>query len=168
MRRECRQRLPRHRLQTKPQVSDPGMHHSTCVTHLPWCISGSLTRGGGENVPGIPGECATCNFTYLVNSWVSVHTVHLLGRIGTLIAGQPTILPPRTMRHRPCISTSHTGKHAFLCGVGLRIHHEWPPGYLRRCHRRRGICYSRKYPTRGKENLQIGEFLQLKCIANYI
>ena len=50
--------FPRHRLQRKPLVNDPGMHHGTCVTHVPWCISGSLTRGGGENVPGIPGACA--------------------------------------------------------------------------------------------------------------
>ena len=63
MRRECRKRSPRHRLQRKPLVSDPGMHHGTCVTHVPWCMSGSLTRGGGEN---IPGACTTRNFTYLV------------------------------------------------------------------------------------------------------
>ena len=65
MRRECRERFPRHRLQRKPLVTDPGMHHGTCLTHVPWCNSGSLTRGGGENVPGIPGACATHNFTYL-------------------------------------------------------------------------------------------------------
>ena len=65
MHRECRERFPRHRLQRKPLVSDPGMHHGTCVTHVPWCISGSQTLGGGENVPGIPGACATRNFTYL-------------------------------------------------------------------------------------------------------
>ena len=64
--RECWERFPRHRLQRKPLVSDPGMHHGTCVTHVPWCMSGSLTRGGGENVPGIPGACATSNFAYLV------------------------------------------------------------------------------------------------------
>ena len=58
--------LAHHRLQRKPLVSDPSMHHGTCVTHVPWCMSGSLTRGGGENVPGIPGACATRNFTYLV------------------------------------------------------------------------------------------------------
>ena len=46
------------RFQSKPLVSDPGMHHGTCVTHVPWCMSGSLTCGGGENVPGIPGACA--------------------------------------------------------------------------------------------------------------
>ena len=66
MRRKCLERFPHHRLQRKPLVSDPGMYHGTCVTHVPWCMPGSLTCGGGENVPGIPGACATCNFTYLV------------------------------------------------------------------------------------------------------
>ena len=42
------------------------MRHGTCVTQVPWCISGSLTRGGGDNVPGISGACATHNFTYLI------------------------------------------------------------------------------------------------------
>ena len=28
-----------------PRVSDPDLHHSTCVTHVPWCMSGSLTCG---------------------------------------------------------------------------------------------------------------------------
>ena len=63
--RECRERFPRHRLQRKPLVSDPDIHHGTCVTHVSWCMSGSLTRGGGENVPGIPGACATRSFTHL-------------------------------------------------------------------------------------------------------
>ena len=65
MRRECRERFPRHRFQRKRLVSDPGIHHGTCDTHMPWCMLGSLTGGGGENVPGIPGACATRNFTYL-------------------------------------------------------------------------------------------------------
>ena len=52
---------PRHRFQRKPLVSD----HGTCVTHVPWCMLGLLTFGGGENVPGIPGACANRNFTYL-------------------------------------------------------------------------------------------------------
>ena len=52
-------------------VSDPDMHHGTCVTHVPWCMPGPLTSGFlwsrlRENVPGIPGACATGNFTYLV------------------------------------------------------------------------------------------------------
>ena len=62
---ECREHFHRHRLQRKPLVGDPDMHHGTCVTHVPWCMSGSLTRDDGENVPGIPGACATRNFAYL-------------------------------------------------------------------------------------------------------
>ena len=76
MRRECRDRFPHHRLQRKPLIRDPGMHHGTCVTHVPCCMSGSLTCRGRKNVPGIPGACATRNFPYLVKcTWLkgSVH-----------------------------------------------------------------------------------------------
>ena len=55
--------FPAHRLQRKSLVSHSGMHHGTCVTHVPWCMSVSLTRSGGETIPGV---CATPNFTYLV------------------------------------------------------------------------------------------------------
>ena len=82
MRRECRERFSRHRFQRKPLVSDPSIHHGTCVTHVPWCMLGLLTRGGGENIPGIPGACATRNFTYLARGpsiWLS-KTVRVLGR----------------------------------------------------------------------------------------
>ena len=73
MRPECRESFPHHRLQRKPLVSDPGMQHGTCITHVPWCMLGSLTRGDRENAPGIPGACATCNFTYLSRCpWPSV------------------------------------------------------------------------------------------------
>ena len=43
--------FPRRRLQRKPLVSDPAMHHVTCVTHVPWCMSGSLDPSGGETFP---------------------------------------------------------------------------------------------------------------------
>ena len=71
IRRECPGRFPRHRLQRKPLVSDPGMHHDTCVMHVPWCMSGSLTSGEGENVHGIPGACATPNFMHLARGPLS-------------------------------------------------------------------------------------------------
>ena len=53
-----------------PRYSDPDMHHGTCVTHVPWSMSGSLTSGFlwsrcRGNFPGIPGACVTHNFTYL-------------------------------------------------------------------------------------------------------
>ena len=65
MHRECRERFPRHRLQRKPLVSDPGMHHNTCAPHVPGCLSGSLSRGAGKSFHGILGACATRNFTCL-------------------------------------------------------------------------------------------------------
>ena len=66
MRRDCRERFPRQRIQRKPLVSDPSMHHGTCVTHVPWCMPGLLYSGGAENVPGIPGACATHNPMYRI------------------------------------------------------------------------------------------------------
>ena len=61
--------FPRRWFQMKPLVSDPGMHHGTCVTHVPWCMSGSLTCGDGENVPGIPGACAPA----ILRIWQEAH-----------------------------------------------------------------------------------------------
>ena len=63
--RECRERFSCYRLQRKLLVSDPAMHRGTCVTRVPWCMSGLLTCGGWENIPGILGACATGNFMYL-------------------------------------------------------------------------------------------------------
>ena len=42
-----------------PRVSHPDMHHGTCVTHMPWCMPGSLTSGfllsrRGETFPAFP------------------------------------------------------------------------------------------------------------------
>ena len=53
------------------QVSDSDMHHDTCVTHVPWCMPGSLTTFplksvSGKNVQGIPVACTNRNFTHLV------------------------------------------------------------------------------------------------------
>ena len=44
MRRECRKCFPRLPLQMKSLVSDPGMHSGTCLTHVPWCMSGKRSR----------------------------------------------------------------------------------------------------------------------------
>ena len=62
---ECRERFPLHWVQRKPLISDPDIQHGTCVTQVPWCTSGSLTRGGEENVPNLPGAYTIRNFTYL-------------------------------------------------------------------------------------------------------
>ena len=45
-----------------PHVSDPDMHHGTCVTHVPWCMPGSLTSGflwnrqQGKTFPAFPAH----------------------------------------------------------------------------------------------------------------
>ena len=39
---------------------------ASCETHVPWCMSGSQTRDGGENAPGIPCACASRDFSHLV------------------------------------------------------------------------------------------------------
>ena len=45
-----------------PQLNDPEMHHGTCVTHVPWCMPGSLTssflcnRRRGKTFPAFPAH----------------------------------------------------------------------------------------------------------------
>ena len=71
--------FPRRWFKRKPLVSDPGMHHGTCVTHVPWCMSGSLICGDGENVPGIPSACAPA----ILRIWQEAHSsVHGWGHPG--------------------------------------------------------------------------------------
>ena len=44
-----------------PRVSDPGMHHGTCVMYVPWCMPGSLTSdfslrsAAGKTFQAFPG-----------------------------------------------------------------------------------------------------------------
>ena len=91
--RWCWERFPHHQLQKIPRVSDAGMHHGMYVPHMPWCMLGSLTRGVRVNVPGIPGACATLNFTYLTrgpcsqltNCWISLVIVFRLIKITTIL-----------------------------------------------------------------------------------
>ena len=71
-------------LTSKKTASSRSRHVSTCVTHVSRCMSGSLTRGGRENVPGIPGACATRNFTHLASGpWndgvLLKHSLHCNG-----------------------------------------------------------------------------------------
>ena len=115
MRRECRERFPYHRLQRKPLITDPSMHHGTCVMHLPWCMSGSLTGGGGENVPGIPGVCATLNFTYLTKSLV-------VAVMSAVILALLVLLTPSDERHIPGVAVNNTLTLGYLVS--------WSPDWM--------------------------------------
>ena len=137
MRRECRERFPRHRLHRKPLVSDPGMHLGTCVTHVPWYMPGSLTHGGKENVLGIPGTCATRKFTYLARGpWHGdSHTIAFCTNESTLISMgnyiarnshnpkcyQNTTKRIRNFRVR-CFIFFHENLVCFLYNYWLNIH----------------------------------------------
>ena len=74
---------PRRQFQRKPLVSDPGMHHGTCVTHVPWCMSGSLTCDEGGNVPGIPGACAPA----ILRIWQDAHGLPVYYSISQKMTG---------------------------------------------------------------------------------
>ena len=63
------ERFPHHRLQRKLLVNDPGIHHRTCVTHMPWCMSVSLTRGGGETFPAVPAHAQPA----ILHIWQEAH-----------------------------------------------------------------------------------------------
>ena len=58
-----------------PQVSDPDMHHGTCVTHVPWCMPGSLTSGflwnrrRGEMFPAFPAHAQPA----ILRIWLEAH-----------------------------------------------------------------------------------------------
>ena len=52
----------------RPRHASRHVRHASAVMHV-----GSLTRCGVENVPGIPGACATRNFTYLARGpWMDL------------------------------------------------------------------------------------------------
>ena len=58
----------------KTVVSDLGMHHGTCVRHVPWCMSGSPTRGvggGGETFPAFPAHAQPA----ILRIWQQAHVL---------------------------------------------------------------------------------------------
>ena len=80
--------FPRRRFQRKPLDSDPGMHHGTCVTHVPWCMSGSLACGDGENVPGIPGACALASLRIWQEAHGDQRILHVILRYRELLSSK--------------------------------------------------------------------------------
>ena len=58
-----------------PQISDPDMHHGTCVTHVPWCMPGSLTSGflwkrrRGKTFPAFPAHAQPA----ILRIWYEAH-----------------------------------------------------------------------------------------------
>ena len=61
-----------------PRLSDPDMHHGTCVTHVPWCMPGSLTssffwsRRWGETSPAFPAHAQPT----ILRIWQEAHKLY--------------------------------------------------------------------------------------------
>ena len=72
-----------------PGTSDSDMHHGTCVTHVPWCMPGSLTsvflwiRWRGKTFPAFPAHAQPA----ILRIWQEAHMAPL-GQ-NTLISVMP-------------------------------------------------------------------------------
>ena len=68
-----------------PRVSDPDMHHGTCVTHVPWYMPGSLTGGflwirrRGKTFPAFPAHAQPA----ILRIWQEAHecTDYVIGTL---------------------------------------------------------------------------------------
>ena len=64
-----------------PRVSDPDMHHGTCVTHVPWCMPGSLTSSflwswwRGKTFPAFPAHAQPA----ILRIWQEAHVLRCHG-----------------------------------------------------------------------------------------
>ena len=103
MRREYRERFPRHRRLTIP----------TCITSrvLRTCrdacrdrkLAVSLKVRGRENVPGIPCACATRNFTYLARGpWIA-GVAHVVTAVDLYVLYPATWVEPD---YKECTTTT--------------------------------------------------------------
>ena len=75
MRRECRERFSCHRGIAIPTCTTARASRTCRDACRDRSLAGSFEVSGGENVPGIPGACATRNFTYLIRGpwWRPYH-----------------------------------------------------------------------------------------------
>ena len=102
-------------LSPPPQVRDPDMHHGTCVTHVPGCMSGSLISGflwsrlRGETFPAFPAHAQAT----ILRIWQEAHA-GLPWRIGQVYSINGHLFSsPSIIREKPI----NTGKYFVMGGV---------------------------------------------------
>ena len=95
-------------------------HARAVMTHVPWCMSESLTRGGGENIPGIPGACASRNCRYLERGpWcANCGQAHNLARADdrnkdSVTYSTSDTLGPFTVVYRSCLASQSSNSTHF-------------------------------------------------------
>ena len=104
--------FPRRQIQRKPLVSDPGMHHGTCVTHVPWCMSESLTRGGGKTFPVFPAHAHPQIYVSGNRPMFHAIQIHGISYAGYMVSCTEWILGlrPAKKRRRYFVTTSLIGR----------------------------------------------------------
>ena len=77
-----------------PRLSDPDTHHGTCVTHVPWCMPGSLTSGflwsrrWGKTFPAFPAHAQPT----ILRIWYEAHVFHVIPAVDTYITNEWLLL----------------------------------------------------------------------------
>ena len=142
--------FPRRRFQRKPVVSDPGMHHGTCVTHVPWCMSGSLTCGDGENVPGIPGACAPA----ILRIWQEAHAA-----LSSWVV--ETDINKKLMGCQLAVLSQTPRKLLGFYWIKCRF---WPDfAYIKHCYTQKFYC---SYSSFISQCLRTGKFHGVCCLKH--
>ena len=125
------------------------MHHGTCVTHVPWCMSGSLTCGDGENVPGIPGACALA----ILRIWQEAHRVEktLYGctycKICIIKISLVFIYCQKCWPLNKCFHLSCLSRCVLIKVLGCHVLSDYPIPY----------CLSRKHPCKHQAEYMLRE-----------
>ena len=78
MHREFREGFPRHRLQRNRLLAIPACITTRASRTCRDACRDRKTRDGRENVPGIPGACASRNFMHLVRDPLTVRILYLM------------------------------------------------------------------------------------------
>ena len=82
-------------------TSDPDMHHGTCVTHVPWCMPGSLTsvflwsQWRGKTFPAFPAHAQPA----ISRIWQEAHGGLVLRNVGGFIFLHIENRLPNSLRH---------------------------------------------------------------------
>ena len=115
MHRECRERFPRHWLQRKRLVSDPSIHHGTCVTHVLWCLLGLTFRPPCDIIGDViimkklfMAQFGTI-FSYLKSNWSCVRYFKIF-KMGAILSSRqnfsPEVIPEVEYTRKIAISIS--------------------------------------------------------------
>ena len=120
MRCDCRERFPPP--PTSKETTSWRYRHASLhvrdvrdVRHVSWWMSGSFTRGGGENVPGIPGACTPA----ILRIWQEAH-FNCMDIVSVFVIN-PSNLGPFCNQFR-ALSISHDPESYFIAVIWA---HDW-------------------------------------------